>query len=637
MSNNKDFKVKNGVVANGYLENVGSVTTVANAGGPLFSGMTYSGESFSVSSQNNSPRDVVFNNDGTKMYMCGYTGDVIYQYSLTTGFDLSTASYDSVSFDTTSTALGPFSVAFNTTGSKMFVLRYNGPASVYQYSLSTSFDLSTASYDNVNFSVAAENYVAYDITFNNDGTKMYMVGATGDFVYQYTLSTGFSISTASYDSVSFSVSSQDTLPNSIAFNSDGSKMYIVGDTTNSVYEYILTTSFDISTASYTGVSFSFGNQDAGPSGIVFNNDDSKLFMIGFSSDAIHEYSIPLLDNKTLDLSTGTVFDVSITEPVKISLTNAPAGSSKTLSTLFLTQEGIGSFILSDANPEVDAVFINPVGINYAYRGLTFKSDGTKMYVSAYNSTFIWQYSLSSPWSVASAIYESASPSGLSGVSGITFSADGTKVYGVDYSPDMIYEYNLSTAWDISTLVYNSVTFEPGGSPWHITFKPDGTKMYVTDAGVVKQYTLSTAWDLSTASYDSKSLSVSSIYSCYLNSDGTKIFVMNISGLVSEYTLSTAYDVSTASFVTSATFFTNSGYSATFSLFFKPDGTSSYTIVGQDYVVQYANKETNTVVFDDSITLASTGTPSIFSTDIIGFETTDAGSTFTGTKFIGGLK
>jgi len=66
---------------------------------------------------------------------------------------------------------------------------------------------------------------------------MYMVGYGNDSVYQYSLSTGFDLSTASYDSVSFSVSGQDTNPYGFAFNPAGTKMYMVGYTNDYVYQY----------------------------------------------------------------------------------------------------------------------------------------------------------------------------------------------------------------------------------------------------------------------------------------------------------------------------------------------------------------------------------------------------------------
>jgi DNA-binding beta-propeller fold protein YncE len=108
---------------------------------------------------------------------------------------------------------------------------------VYQYSLSTAFDLSTASYDSVSFSVASQEASPTSVVFNSDGTKMYIVGYGSDTVHQYTLSTAFDLSTSSYDSVSFSVASQETSPEDITFNSDGTKMYIVGQSSDTIYQY----------------------------------------------------------------------------------------------------------------------------------------------------------------------------------------------------------------------------------------------------------------------------------------------------------------------------------------------------------------------------------------------------------------
>jgi DNA-binding beta-propeller fold protein YncE len=98
---------------------------------------------------------------------------------------------------------------------------------VIEYDLSTGFDISSAVYSQ-NFSVAAQETAPSGMAFNNNGTKMFITGATGDDVNEYTLETGFDVSTA-YFVDSFSVASQDTYPTGIAFNNDGSKMYIVGN------------------------------------------------------------------------------------------------------------------------------------------------------------------------------------------------------------------------------------------------------------------------------------------------------------------------------------------------------------------------------------------------------------------------
>jgi hypothetical protein len=251
---------------------------------------SYDSVSFSASGQDTNPKDIAFNPTGTKMYIVGGTNDSVYQYSLSTGFDLSTASYDSVSFNFASQDTGAIGIAFNPTGTKMYMVGYNNQ-SVYQYSLSTGFDLSTASYDSVSLSFTSQDTGAIGIAFNPTGTKMYMVGYNNQSVYQYSLSTGFDLSTASYDSVSFSVGSQDTGPLGIAFNPTGTKMYLLGLTNDSIYQYSLSTGFDLSTASYDSVSFSIGSQDATPFGIAFNSSGTKMYMVGFSTDSVHQYSV----------------------------------------------------------------------------------------------------------------------------------------------------------------------------------------------------------------------------------------------------------------------------------------------------------------------------------------------------------
>jgi DNA-binding beta-propeller fold protein YncE len=150
---------------------------------------------------------------------------------------------------------------------------------VYQYSLSTGFDVSTASYDSVSFSVASQDGSPFGLAFNSDGTKMFIVAFTGDAVYEYTLSTGFNVSTASFVD-SFSVASQETLPQGLAFNSDGTKMFIVGQTNDTVYQYNLSTGFDVSTATYSQ-NFDISSQDTNPRGISFNTDGTKMFVAGY--------------------------------------------------------------------------------------------------------------------------------------------------------------------------------------------------------------------------------------------------------------------------------------------------------------------------------------------------------------------
>ena len=244
-------------------------------------------DAFSVNSEEDEPRGITFNNNGTKMFVIGWRGDDVNEYTLSTAWDVSTASFvDS----TSSIDADARDVRFNPDGTKMFVLG-RGSDKVYAFSLSTAFDISTSSSIN-NFSVTSEEEDANGLAFNLDGTKMYVVGEDADYVNEYTLSKGFDLSTAVYagDGERFFVRSQDPYPLDIDFNSDGTKMYVVGWDDSDINEYTLSTAFDVSTASFEG-SFSVATEDANPAALTFSADGTKMFVVGAVGEDVNEYTL----------------------------------------------------------------------------------------------------------------------------------------------------------------------------------------------------------------------------------------------------------------------------------------------------------------------------------------------------------
>ncbi len=234
------------------------------------------------------PRGLTFNNDGTKMFVIGWTGDDVNEYTLSTAWDVSTASF----VDSTSRLDGDArDVKFNQDGTKMFVLGRGGDDTVYELSLSTAFDVSTASSVD-EFDLSDEETASNGLAFNLDGTKMFVTGSNGKDVNEYALSTGFDLSSAKYagDDEKFSISGQENIPIDLDFNSDGTKMYIVGWQGNDINEYTLSTAFDVSTASFVD-SFSVSDQDTDPAALAFSSDGSKMFVVGDIDNDIIEYKL----------------------------------------------------------------------------------------------------------------------------------------------------------------------------------------------------------------------------------------------------------------------------------------------------------------------------------------------------------
>jgi len=645
MANNKDFKVKNGIQPTAYHEAV--CTVVSGAEGYYLSGATYANKSFDPASQDTNPFDVVLNNDGTKMYVLTFNQKRVYQYSLSTAYDISTASYDNKSFLFTGEDALPWSIKFNNTGTKLF-MQGSTNDNVFQYSLSTAFDVSTMSYDNVSYSYPSGWNARY-LTFNSDGTKFYIVDTVNQYIYQHSMSTPFDLSTASVDAGNFAdVNVQVAAAESMAFNADGTKMFVGDLTTDSIYQYSLSTPYDMSSRSYDNISFSVASEDGVPRSVFFADNGTKMYIAGQTTDMIYQYTTEF-PTATLDLSTGSVFEVTPTSDIQINLSNPADSGTVSQATLLLDQAGYGGYDLSNA--VYDSVSFDVSSEETLLQAVEFKTDGTKMYIIGVVGDDINQYSLSTAWDISTASYEKKT-SGLadSTPAGLAFKSDGTKVYIVGYSTDTVYEYTLSTAWDLATISASaSASFSVStqdGTPTALTFKSDGSAMYVLGNANdnVYQYTLSTSWDLSTASYASKTFSFSSqenqVQGMTFKPDGSELYVVGYANDTAyKYSLSTAWDVSTASY-TGISFSVATQEINPSAIVFKDDGTKMYIGGLTNAVYQYSTATPATITYDTAIEWPA-GTaptsPAIGDTDVITFSTRDGGSTYQAVQAIDGAK
>jgi 6-phosphogluconolactonase (cycloisomerase 2 family) len=241
---------------------------------------------FSVTSQDTSPFGIFFKPDGTKMYVLGLAGVDVNEYNLSTAWDVSTAVFLQLVSVSPNTP-GLRGLFFKPDGLKMYVAGSTDDA-VDEYNLSTAWDVSTVTYLQT-FSVAAQEIVPNGLFFKPDGLKMYVTGSGGDDVNEYDLSTAWDVSTAVYLQ-NFSVATQDTSPYALSFKPDGTKMYIMGAGLVNVNEYDLSTAWDVSTASFLQL-FSVAAQEAGPRGLFFKPDGTKMYVSGGSGRSVYEYNL----------------------------------------------------------------------------------------------------------------------------------------------------------------------------------------------------------------------------------------------------------------------------------------------------------------------------------------------------------
>lgn len=195
-------------------------------GGDISTGSENAGNKVSVSS---SPTGLFFKPDGMKMYMTDNTTDRVYQWTLNNAWDIHPATVTAgTSIDISGTDTSPNGLFISDDGTKMYIAGEVNKT-IYQYTLLTPWDTSTASYGGKSFSVASEldgveSTDLEDLVFVGNGTRLIVAGSVGDYLYQYDLSTAWDINTASYNSIYANLSA-DPHTHQRAFSIVGSKLY----------------------------------------------------------------------------------------------------------------------------------------------------------------------------------------------------------------------------------------------------------------------------------------------------------------------------------------------------------------------------------------------------------------------------
>ena len=254
-----------------------------------FAFITYK-QSKVVTSDSDQIRGIQFKPDGTIMYVSERETDpdTIMQYSLSTPFDISTATFQ---FKTTLTNITlPHAIEFHPNGTKMYVINNTG-TTVEQYTLTTAWDTSTLDHYGT-YNVTNEDQLRA-LAFKPDGTRMYVTGADAFIIKEYTLTTAWDVTSATNTANSSSLESDENNPRNIQFHSDGTIMYLGGNGGDDINKYTLSTPWDISTLELSQT-YSFSTQAEHMRGFIFTANFTKLFItndIADGANTIFEYSV----------------------------------------------------------------------------------------------------------------------------------------------------------------------------------------------------------------------------------------------------------------------------------------------------------------------------------------------------------
>ena len=266
---------------------------------------------------------------------------VICDYAKSAPYDIANASYDSKSFDISNEEGIPLGLTFNNDGTKMYISGLTGILT--EYDLGTAYDISTAAFNGITSGLLAM-YTNPEITFNSNGSRLYAIGQINCIITEYSLTTNFDISDMAPTGNELDLCAIDPIGRNLVFGKDGKRLYVLGRMNSKVYQFDLTTSYDLTSATQAG-DFAPGINAAAPQEVRFNSDGSKMYLLTEDNQTVEEF----------DLSTAwELSDVSYNS------------------------------VFHDASSELG-------GSSQAF---DFNSNGTKMFIVG-NSTEVFQYSTGS--------------------------------------------------------------------------------------------------------------------------------------------------------------------------------------------------------------------------------------------------
>jgi hypothetical protein len=500
--------------------------------------------------------------DGTYYYIINQSNTTIYRYICTTPWDATT-----ISAAQTLSAGGSgskYGITVSEDGKHIYHGTYN--EQIVHIPLSTSHDLTTAgshttytvtgSYSGgSNPGINPSNANPWDMWVNSDGTKIWsLINGVGtrDTVIQFSMSTAYDISTASYEN-HFTIS--PTGNDRVKLTNDGSRLYVTDNNTMRYWNLSPAYTLPANGTSPTNITLPAG----GGTGKFFNE-----YYFHTASAQVNRYT---LDTNIENSSTTPAYSQYFP-----ALTNSSTGQINSSA-----WQDINSMTADETKNGGD-IFYAVSTDNRTSWGVAKASDGVRKIVK--NNSGTWQYNndagttVSVGYDLSNASYTTISPllAQSEGYEYMHFKPDGTKVWVGGQNQDTIYEYDLSTGFDLSTISYGrSFAFSTSSQSRGFFMKSDGTRAYISDyTGTIYQLDLSTAWDITTASYSSVTLSLGHYTKdIYIKSDGTKLYNVNQNNEMKQFTMSTPWDLSTATLDHTVTLADSFTYG---SITFNSDGT-----------------------------------------------------------------
>ena len=231
------------------------------------------------------PGDVHINAEGTHLYILDTNLDTVDEYTMYLPWNISSLTYKQA-YDHSGESTGARAITLSADGTKLYIDHmWDAPREIQEYTLTTPYDVSTATWIQAS---TIDTGSLFGMHINEDGTKLYTVDPAGS-IKEYTLTTPYDITSMVLENT-YSIATVVTSARGLFVSSDGKYLYTICITKDIIVQYEMTTPWDISTLTIIG-GVDISTEENEPSGLAINPAGSVLILAGSQADELNEYDL----------------------------------------------------------------------------------------------------------------------------------------------------------------------------------------------------------------------------------------------------------------------------------------------------------------------------------------------------------
>lgn len=251
--------------------------------------------------------------NGTKYFILDIFNTTLYMYELERPYDIESKKYTATAtLDLSSQTPKPYELWMDET--HIFVACDYATPSIKSWDMATNWDITTATF-NSSFDVSGQEGNPRGVHVNSDGSKLWLVGNANDTIYQYTLGTAFTPSSMVYDNKSYTLGGSNVY--CLRFSSDGKVVYYYDLSNYTIHAEFLAVAWDISTVAERSVDGAYSQSlvlTANTKSFIISEEANKLILVTATGGGyVYDYAAPETICKVYKQASGSSLPASKSE------------------------------------------------------------------------------------------------------------------------------------------------------------------------------------------------------------------------------------------------------------------------------------------------------------------------------------